>query len=111
MDVLWKKNLFSSWWGWRQQNLGENVEGDGFGTCYKEIFLARAPNMVWALEKKEGEFLVSGSYPYVVPLNIPGMVGVGTMGERYVSIIRIQKERRGLTRVTLNCPFLTLYPF
>lgn len=67
--------------------------------------------MVWALEKNEGEFLVSGSYPYVGPLNIPGVVGVGAMGERYVGIIRIQKERRGLTWVTLNCPFLTLDPF
>lgn len=50
--------------------------------------------MVWALEKKEGEFLVSGNYPYVGPLNIPGVVGVGTMSERYVGIVRIQKERR-----------------
>lgn len=55
---------------------------------------ARAPNMVWALEKKEGEFLVSGNYPYVGPLNIPGVVGVGTMSERYMGIVRIQKERR-----------------
>lgn len=50
---------------------------------------------------------MSGNYPHLGPVNIPGVVGVGVMGEKYVGI-RIHRERRGLTRVTVNCPFLTL---